>query len=135
MNRRAFLAWASASFGAIGAAFAALPFIRYFRPSARARALGAPVTIDISSFQPGDTRAFVWRGQPVLVLRRTQEQLDALALTNERLLDTSDPADFGARDIDPVHRGKRAEYLVLIGTCTHFGCVPIQELERGRSTT
>ena len=133
MNRRAFLTWANASVGIIGAVFAAVPFFRYFLPSKRARGLGAPITIDISSFQPGDTHAFVWRGQPVLVMRRSQEQLDALALTNERLLDTSDLADSGASNIDPIHRAKRAEYLVLLGTCTHFGCVPIQEVDRGRT--
>jgi len=133
MDRRAALSRITAIVGGIGVIFASIPFIRYFLPSERAKGLGAPVTIDISDFEIGDTRAFVWRGQPILVMKRTQAQLDALELSNGRLLDTSGPDVLEPNEVDPVHRGRKAEYLVVVGTCTHFGCIPIQETLRGRS--
>ena len=133
MERRAVLKRIAALAGGIGVAVAAVPFVRYLLPSERAKALGAPISVNLSGFQAGETRAFVWRGKTVLVMRRTSEQLGALELTDERLIDDRDPEEAQPEYVDAQHRSRSPEFLVLLGNCTHFGCVPGQDLERGRS--
>lgn len=93
MNRRSVLTKIAAVFGGIGIAFASVPFVRYLIPSERARALGSPISVDVSTFRDGEVRAFEWRGQSVLVMKRAKAQLDALELTNSRLLDNTDPRE------------------------------------------
>lgn len=133
MDRRTALTRLAAVTGGIAAAFAAVPFVRYFYPSERAKAAGAPISIDLSTFERGETRAFVWRGKTVLVLRRDPAQLAALRLTDDRLLDHSNAAEQQPGYVDPSHRALHPEFLVLLGNCTHLGCIPGQNLERGRS--
>ena len=133
MDRRTVLTRIAAVAGGAALALASVPFVRYFVPSEKAKALGAAISIDLSSFQPGETRSFVWRGRTVLVMRRDSKQLDSLRLTAERLLDNSDPSDAQPDYVDPSHRARNPEYLVLLGNCTHLGCIPGQSLERGRS--
>ena len=122
MNRRNLLAVATSLVAAVAAFFAAAPFFRSLRPSARARGEGEPVEVDLSSLLPGQVRAFVYRGRTILVLRRTPEMLDALPGMQGRLLDVdseSDPAYVSAE-----RRSIQSEFLVVEGVCTHFGCVP-----------
>lgn len=133
MDRRTALTRLAAIAGGIGVAFAAVPFVRYFLPSDRARALGSPISIDLSAIEAGRTRAFEWRGQTVLVMRRTPAQIEALALTNERLLDDDDPEASQPDYVSQGHRSRNPEFLVLLGNCTHLGCIPGQDVERGRS--
>ncbi|MGI9270806.1 MAG: ubiquinol-cytochrome c reductase iron-sulfur subunit [Woeseiaceae bacterium] len=133
MNRRTVLTRLAVIVGGVAAAFAAVPFVRYLYPSERAKALGSPVSIDISLLQPGETRSYVWRGRTVLVIRRTRSQIDALSLTDGKLLDDSDPKEQQPEYVDSSHRALKSEFLVLLGNCTHLGCVPGQNLERGRS--
>ena len=71
-SRRRLLTAASVGFGAVGAVFAAVPFISSWQPSARARALGAPVAVDASKLEEGQMLKVVWRGQPVFVVRRSK---------------------------------------------------------------
>ena len=70
MNRRSVLIRIAAAAGVIGAALAAIPFIRYFAPSEKAKALGSPISIDLTGIGMGETRTFTWRGMPVMVVRR-----------------------------------------------------------------
>jgi ubiquinol-cytochrome c reductase iron-sulfur subunit len=133
MKRRNFLAAFVATVGGIGAAVASVPFFRSFLPSKRAKALGSPISVDISGFSPGEMRAFQWRGRAILILRRTKEQLDSLALTDARILDGFDPAKSQPVYVDDSHRARTPEFLVLLGNCTHLGCVPQHETEKGRS--
>ena len=132
MDRRTVLTRIAAVFGGVGVAFAAVPFVRYFRPSERAKALGGPVAVDLTSIQPGAVRSVEWRGQSVLILRRTPAQLSTLAASENRLLDASDPADAQPDYVDPDTRSLQPEYLVVLGNCTHLGCVPRQDLDVGR---
>jgi ubiquinol-cytochrome c reductase iron-sulfur subunit len=118
--------------GGIGAALAAVPFVRYIVPSERAKALGSPVSVDISSLRPGELRSIVWRGQPVLILRRSADQVASLTQTNDRLLDDTDAADSQPDYVDAEYRSRNPEFLVLLGNCTHLGCVPRQDTEFGR---
>lgn len=133
MDRRTVLTRLTAIFGGVGIALASVPFFRYFGPSERAKALGAPISVDLSDFNEGETRAFIWRGLNVLVTRRTQAQVDALSLSDEHLLDNDDPQESQPEYVDVMHRARSADFLVVLGNCTHLGCVPIESLERGRS--
>lgn len=132
MDRRTALKRIAAIVGGVGVAFASVPFIRYFLPSEKAKALGASVSIDLTTIRPGQVRSVEWRGSSVLVMRRTEEQLSALALTEQRLLDDSDPADGQPDYVDAAYRSVNPEFLVVLGNCTHLGCVPRQDSETGK---
>jgi ubiquinol-cytochrome c reductase iron-sulfur subunit len=132
MNRRTVLTKIALISGGIGLALASVPFIRYFSPSARAKALGSSVSVDLSSLMPGQVRSIEWRGQPVLVMRRSKEQLAGLTLTDGKILDNSDPADGQPTYVDAEFRSVNPEYLVLLGNCTHLGCVPQQDSSAGK---
>jgi ubiquinol-cytochrome c reductase iron-sulfur subunit len=118
--------------GGIAAAVASVPFIRYFYPSERAKAEGSPISIDLAEIRSGETKAYIWRGRTVLVVHRNQSQLGALAITDEKLLDDSDPGEHQPGYVDRRHRALNPEFLVLLGNCTHLGCIPGQDLDRGR---
>ena len=132
MDRRTALTRLAIAAGGIAAAFAAIPFVRYFYPSERAKALGSPVSVDISNIGPGQLKSIEWRGQPVLVMRRTKDQIDALSITNDRLLDDDDPSEWQPQYVDTIHRSRKSEFLVVLGNCTHLGCVPNLDLDTGR---
>ncbi len=123
LDRRRFLTGTAAIIGGIGAATAAVPFIASFQPSARAKAIGAPVEADISAIEPGQRVTFKWRGKPVWVLRRTPEQIEALkaggTLRDPESKESEQP-EFAMN----AWRSSKPEYLVLVGVCTHLGCSP-----------
>ena len=123
-SRRRFLTAAATVVGGSGAVAAAVPFAVTMRPSAKAKAIGAPVEVDISELQPGELKIEKWRGKPVWVLRRTEEMLaDIKAQNNE----VSDPDSNSSAQPDYAKNEFRAaedEYLVVIGICTHLGCSP-----------
>lgn len=122
--RRLWLASASAA-GGVGIVGASVPFVASLAPSERARALGAPVEFDIRALRPGELLTVEWRGKPAWVLKRTSEMLDALR-KNEGLL--SDPASRRPEQQPEYARNAfrsiRPEVAVLVGICTHLGCVP-----------
>jgi len=125
VNRRRFLTGTTVIVGGIGAAVAAVPFIASFQPSAKAKAIGAPVEVDISKIEPGQRITAKWRGQPVWIVRRTPAMVDGLKNFDTSLL--RDP--MSEDSIQPsyatnVWRSVKEEYLVLVGLCTHLGCSP-----------
>jgi ubiquinol-cytochrome c reductase iron-sulfur subunit len=123
-GRRQLLTAATALTGAVGVAFAAVPFLSSWKPNARAKALGAPVEIDISKLEPGAMLKIEWRGKPVLVVRRTPAMLATLDSHDDRL---ADPGSESSRQPEYARNPSRAvnpEYLVLLGVCTHLGCLP-----------
>jgi ubiquinol-cytochrome c reductase iron-sulfur subunit len=129
--RRRFLAVATTVTGGVGAAFALTPFLASFKPSARAQALGAPVEIDISKVEPGGLLKVEWRGKPVWVLRRTQ---DMLARLQEDVGELRDPESAEAQQPQYAqndHRSIKPEFLVVVGSCTHLGCSPMERFELG----
>ena len=79
LERRHFLTAATTIAGGVGLVGAAIPFVASFNPSARARALGAPVEVDISKVEPGALIKVEWRGRAVMILNRTEAMLDTLA--------------------------------------------------------
>ncbi|MBX9606087.1 MAG: ubiquinol-cytochrome c reductase iron-sulfur subunit [Gammaproteobacteria bacterium] len=123
LDRRRFLTGTAAVIGGIGAATAAVPFIASFQPSAKAKAIGAPVEADISAIEPGQRVTYKWRGKPVWVMRRTPEQIDALKaggpLRDPESIESEQP-EFAKN----AWRSSKPEYLVLVGICTHLGCSP-----------
>ncbi len=124
LKKRRFLTVATGVIGGLGAVAAGIPFASSLRPSERARALGAPVEVDISRLEPGAMQRVQWRGRPVWVVYRTEAALSRLPLVEDRL---RDPQSLAAQQPDYARnqtRSIRPEILVLIGTCTHLGCSP-----------
>ena len=132
-GRRRFLTATTAVVGAVGAGFLAVPFIKSWNPSARAKLAGAPITADISALVEGTRMVLEWRGQPIWIVKRTKQMLDALPTLDARLRDpkstNSDQqpdyvlkGDFHFRSIKP-------QVSVLVGLCTHLGCSPEMKAE------
>lgn len=124
-GRRRFLTATTAVVGAVGAGIAAVPFIKSWSPSARARFAGAPVSQDISAIQEGTQLVLNWRGQPIFIARRSPAMLDILKSLDDIL---ADPASANT-DQQPAYaanatRSIKPEISVLVGVCTHLGCAP-----------
>ncbi len=123
-KRRRFLVATTSVVGAVGAGFAAVPFIESWKPSAKAQAVGAPVQVSLDGLEPGQMIKVQWRGQTIGILRRTEEIIGSL-----REID-GDLRDPGSRESEqPVFaqneaRALKEEYLVVNMHCTHLGCVP-----------
>jgi len=124
VERRRFLTTASAVIGGVGIAYAAVPFIASWNPSAKTQAAGAPVEVDISKLQPGQQVTIEWRGKPVWVINRTTTMLEDLPKLNELLRDPDSDTDQQPKYAHNLYRSIKPEYFVAIGICTHLGCVP-----------
>lgn len=124
-GRRRFLTATTSVVGGVGVAFAAVPFIKYWEPSARAKGAGAPVQADIGKLEVGQMVIYEWRGQPIWIIHRTKEQLDSLPSQDSRLRDPkSDNVDQQPAYAKNEYRAIKPEILVLVGICTHLGCSP-----------
>ena len=117
IKRRDFLFTASYAVGAVGVGAVAWPLIDQMNPDASVKAL-ASTEVDISSVEPGKSITVLWRGKPVFIKRRTQEEI--MEARNVKLKDLKDPQ----KDED---RAKKPEWLVMVGICTHLGCVPLND--------
>ena len=133
-SRRKFLLGATSVVGGAGIVGAAVPFVASWQPSAKAKAAGAPVKVNISKLEPGARMVVEWRGKPVYIVRRTEESLAAINALDTNILRDADsveakqPAyvDGSARTLS----GKE-EYLILVGLCTHLGCAPLYRPDVG----
>ncbi|MBK7250580.1 MAG: ubiquinol-cytochrome c reductase iron-sulfur subunit [Gammaproteobacteria bacterium] len=132
-SRRRFLTLATAATGAVGVVFAAVPFVASWKPSERARALGAPTEVDLAQIEPGQLIVTSWRKQPIYIVRRTPEMVASLAGIAGRLKDPESRASRQPAYADNVMRSRTEEFLVLIGTCTHLGCLPKARFTPGTS--
>ena len=125
---------ASSCAGAVGAGFAAVPFVGSFQPSERARAAGAAVEADISALKPGEKMTVEWRGKPVWIIKRTPEQLAELPKVDALL---ADPKSARKPDeLTPLYarnegRSIKPEVLVVVGICSHLGCSPSDKFTPG----
>lgn len=122
-DRRVWLTTTAVAGGA-GLTATAVPFVASMAPSERARAIGAPAGLDVQGMKDGELRIVEWRGQPVFVLRRSPEMLESLQRHDDLLADPQ-----SSRSIQPAYarnaeRSSRPEYGVMIGICTHLGCIP-----------
>lgn len=123
-RKRRFLTQSAAVVGAIGAGFAMTPFLASMQPSAKARASGAPVEVDIGKIEPGQLIRVMWRGKPVWILRRTPEVLATLAEVRDKLLDPDSEDSEQPEYAKNESRALKPEIFVAVGVCTHLGCSP-----------
>jgi ubiquinol-cytochrome c reductase iron-sulfur subunit len=123
-KRRRFLVAATSAVGAVGAGFVAVPFIKSWKPSARAQAVGAPVQVALHGLKPGQILKVQWRGQTIGVLRRSQETLDLLPEVDAELRDPQSQESEQPPFAQNEARALKDEYLVVNMHCTHLGCVP-----------
>lgn len=125
---------ASSCAGVVGAGAVAVPFVSSFSPSERAKAAGAAVQVDISTLQPGERITVEWRGKPVWIMKRTPEQLKALAAVEPELADPKSerkPDELTPEYARNQQRSRKPEILVAIGICTHLGCSPVDKFQPG----
>ncbi len=123
-GRRRFLVAATSVVGAAGAAGAAIPFLGSWAPSAKAKAAGAPVRVNINKIQPGQQIVAEWRGQPVFVLHRTPEIMAALPTIDAQMADPKSQESEQPDYVDAAARSIKPEILIVLGVCTHLGCSP-----------
>ena len=124
-GRRKFLTVAASGVAAFGAVVTVIPFVESWEPSERARALGAPVLLDISKLEPGQMITTVWRKQVIYVVGRAQPLVDKLTKNDGDLKDKDSRDSIQPGYAQNEMRSRRADVLVLIGICTHLGCVPL----------
>ena len=117
VKRRDFIFTATYAVGAVGVAATVWPLVDQMNPDASVKAL-ASTEVDVSSVEPGKTITVLWRGKPVFIKRRTQNEIDeARSVSMEDLPDPEKDED----------RAKNPEWLVMLGVCTHLGCVPLND--------
>ena len=117
VKRRDFIFTATYAVGAVGVAATVWPLVDQMNPDASVKAL-ASTEVDVSSVEPGKTITVLWRGKPVFIKRRTQNEIDEAR--SVRMEDLPVPE----KDED---RAKNPEWLVMLGVCTHLGCVPLND--------
>jgi ubiquinol-cytochrome c reductase iron-sulfur subunit len=116
-SRRDFLLMAAGAMGAVGAGAVAIPFVHSMNPSADVLALSS-IEVDLSAIKEGDSITVKWRGSPVFIKRRTEAEIEAAKKVE--MSELKDPESDDKR----VQSGKE-QWLVVLGVCTHLGCVPI----------
>jgi ubiquinol-cytochrome c reductase iron-sulfur subunit len=130
-RKRKFLIAATSAVGGVAVVGVAAPLLMSMMPSARAKAAGAPVEVDISKIEPGMLLTAEWRGKPVWIVNRTKEMLDLLVKHDDKLVDpNSEQPQQPAYCKNPT-RSIKPEYLVAVGICTHLGCSPTYRKEVG----
>src|SRR5688572_7743082 len=129
--RRRYLLIATGVAGGAATVAAAAPFFVSMFPSARARAAGAPVEVDISRVEPGMMIRAEWRSKPVWILHRTPEMIKSLESLDGQVADPHSDAPMQPPYAKNEHRSIKPEWLVLVGICTHLGCSPTDKLKAG----
>lgn len=125
-TRRDFLNIAATALSVVGAGIALWPFVASINPAADVLAAGAPIDVDVSHLQPGQQIVVLWRGNPVFIAQRTADELaklqqpDVLSLLRDPNSAVLQQPDYAKN----WHRSIKPEILVLVGICTHLGCLP-----------
>jgi ubiquinol-cytochrome c reductase iron-sulfur subunit len=126
-SRRDFLYIATASVGAVGALATLVPLLDQMEPDRATVAAGAPITVDISKIAPGQQIQVFWRGRPVFIINRPAAILKVLQ--EPKLLGRLSDPQSEVHQQPPYaknwHRSAKPEYAVLVGICTHLGCIPM----------
>jgi ubiquinol-cytochrome c reductase iron-sulfur subunit len=132
-SRRDFLFVATGAAGVVAVGGVVWPLIDQMEPDAETIAAGAPIDVDLSGVAPGQQLLVKWRGHPIFIVNRTPAALQVLqdpALTNQ----LSDPESKVMQQpayADNWHRSVKPEYAVLVGVCTHLGCIPNFKPDKG----
>jgi ubiquinol-cytochrome c reductase iron-sulfur subunit len=133
-NRRDFLYYATAGAGAVVTGAAVWPLVNQMNPTADVLALSS-ILVDVGNLEPGSQLTVKWRGKPVFIRRRTEDEIaeaNAVELSdlpdqlarNANIADGSDASDINRALAQPGAEGSE-EWLVMMGVCTHLGCVPL----------
>ena len=130
-RKRKFLIAATSAVGGVAVAGVAVPLVMSMMPSARAKAAGAPVEVDISKIEPGMLLTVEWRGKPVWIVNRTQDMLGMLAKHDDQLADPKSEMPQQPDYCKNTNRSIKPEFLVAVGICTHLGCSPTYRKEVG----
>ena len=125
-GKRRFLVSATTVVGAVGAGFVAVPFVKSWNPSAKALAAGAPVLADISKLEEGQMITVEWRGKPVYILKRTDDNMKVLESDVELLADVNSDMSKQPQYCKNIARAydQYSKISVMEGVCTHLGCAP-----------
>lgn len=125
-GRRRFLGAATAAVGAVGVVGVAVPFVKSWNPSEKAKAIGGPVKIDLSKIEEGALITAEWRGKPIYILKRSEEVLEILkdAEHKQRLVDPESEQPQQPEYVNSVTRSALEDIVILEGVCTHLGCAP-----------
>ncbi len=124
-SKRRFLVTMTSAVGGVAALGVVTPFVMSMLPSARAKAAGAPIEVDLSKVEPGMQLAVEWRGKPVWVVNRTKEMLDLLSKHDAKLTDAaSENTSQQPEYCKNPTRSIKPQYLIVVGICTHLGCSP-----------
>ncbi|MCU7799913.1 MAG: ubiquinol-cytochrome c reductase iron-sulfur subunit [gamma proteobacterium symbiont of Lucinoma myriamae] len=125
-SKRRFLVAATSVVGAVGAGFVAVPFVKSWNPSAKALAAGVPVLADISKLEEGQMITVEWRGKPVYILKRTDENLKVLESDVDMLADVNSDSSKQPEYCKNIARSydSHKKISVMEGVCTHLGCAP-----------
>ena len=131
VGRRRFLVGTTTAVGAAGVVGAAVPFVGSWNPSAKARAAGAPVRIDISRLQDDEMLGPIpaWRGRPIFVVKRSEALLSALNEDPDRLTDPDSQEPEQPTYAQNKFRARRPDVMVLVGLCPHLFCSPTPHIE------
>ena len=140
LKKRRFLTKATGVVGAVGVGFVAWPFLSTWKPSAKTKAAGAPVDVDISKLESGQLVRVLWRKKPVWVFKRDESALDALN-SEDLISKLADPDGTGnSKNQQPKYVSSNYRSIenkeaiaVIVGVCTHLGCSPTYRPEPGAS--
>ena len=124
MKRRRFLTAVATVIGGSGLIATAVPFVSTLSPSAKTKAIGGPIEVDVSPLKPGERKVVKWRGKPIWILRRHIESLDALEGLRDQLRDPDSDVEQQPEYAKNSYRSVNKEFLVVVGLCTHLGCSP-----------
>jgi ubiquinol-cytochrome c reductase iron-sulfur subunit len=138
LKKRRFLTKATSVVGAVGVGFVAWPFLSTWKPSAKTKAAGAPIDIDISKLEAGQLVRVLWRKKPVWIFMRDEKALDAL--NSDGLIKILDDPDGtgNSKNQQPAYVTSnfrsiknKESVAVIVGVCTHLGCSPTYRPEPG----
>ncbi|MGL5117398.1 MAG: ubiquinol-cytochrome c reductase iron-sulfur subunit [Beijerinckiaceae bacterium] len=122
-SRRDFLYIATGAMGVIGGASAIWPFVAQMAPDASTRAAGAPIDVDLAQIPEGQSITLKWRGLPIFVRHRTEKEVTEARADDTKVL--PDPQ----KDADRTgnfNNAEQARWIIVQGSCTHLGCVPVK---------
>ncbi len=131
LKRRRFLTGATSVVGAVGVGFVLVPFLSSWMPSARAKAAGAPVDVDITKLEEGQLVRVLWRKKPVWIFKRDKTAISNLPSLSDELTDPDSSEDQQPIYAKNLHRSINPNVAVIVGICTHLGCSPTYRPELG----
>ena len=130
-DRRRFLTATATVVGGVGTVFMAVPFLASWAPSEKAKVIGAPTEVDIGKLEEGASIRAEWRGQGIFIVRRSQAMMDSLDAVRDALRDPDSSESLQPDYATNPYRARedRHDILVMIGNCTHLGCLPTERFD------